>query len=174
VIDINSQFDQSFKVDSRPTSRNSFTLQQLKINSTRIPNPKRSREEIRFKNSSSNSPQENNIGLAGLKISTKPRCTPVSVLSSLKKDRINCTCSACEDRKEKVQNSSVNRKLQNPKSGHFDKNKRRINKTTFACSDNFQEMNFSHNLAFFKKQVTVNLIFATCRKYERDCLTPCL
>ncbi|CBY12225.1 unnamed protein product [Oikopleura dioica] len=101
VIDINSQFDQSFKVDSRPTSRNSFTLQQLKINSTRIPNPKRSREEIRFKNSSSNSPQENNIGLAGLKISTKPRCTPVSVLSSLKKDRINCTCSACEDRKEK-------------------------------------------------------------------------
>lgn len=76
--------------------------------------------------------------------------------------------------KKRYKNSSVNRQLQNPKSGHFEKNKRRINKTAFACSDHFQEMNFSHNSAYFKLQVTVNLIFATCRKYERDCLTPCL
>ncbi|CAG5106871.1 Oidioi.mRNA.OKI2018_I69.chr1.g3038.t1.cds [Oikopleura dioica] len=65
---------------------------------------KRSREELRVSTksgSSASGAQEDNIGLAGLKISTKPRCTPVTVLSSLKKERISCTCSACEDRKEK-------------------------------------------------------------------------
>ena len=136
VIDINSQFDQSYKVPSRPVSRNSFTLQQLKINSSRIPNPKRSREEIRFQSSNKNgsstsASQENNIGLAGLKISTKPRCTPVTILSSLKKERISCTCSVCEDRKEKVCTLCCSKNVNTEQSVYFLAQKRRLNYAYF-------------------------------------------
>lgn len=93
---------------ARPSSKQSFvTLQQMKISSR---TPKRLNQT---KSETKNNSDE--FGLGSLRITSKPKSTPMTVLGPLKREnRLVCSCSSCTERKmekQKVGNSDKSERM---------------------------------------------------------------
>jgi len=77
---------------ARPSSKQSFvTLQQIKIGA---------RTPKRLSNTKSETKSTDiDYGLSSLRISAKPKSTPTTILTPLKRERPICSCASCEERK---------------------------------------------------------------------------
>jgi len=77
---------------ARPSSKQSFvTLQQIKIGAR---TPKRLTQT-----KSETKSTDIDYGLSSLRITAKPKSTPTTILTPLKRERPVCTCPNCEERK---------------------------------------------------------------------------
>jgi len=93
IVNINRQFERQSKASGppRPSSKQSFvTLQQMKISS---------RTPKRLSQTKSDTKSDIDFGLGSLRITSKPKSTPMTVLGPLKRDRLTCSCSSCTERK---------------------------------------------------------------------------
>jgi hypothetical protein len=80
----------------RPSSKQSFvTLQQMKISSRTPKRLSQTKSETRT--------NDIDFGLGSLRITSKPKSTPMTVLGPLKRDRLICSCSSCTERKMEKQ-----------------------------------------------------------------------
>jgi len=76
----------------RPSSKQSFVhLHQVKM-STRTP-------RRLFPSRDDRKSDDGDISLDALRITSKPKSTPVTVLTPIKRDKLTCTCDHCETRK---------------------------------------------------------------------------